>query len=119
MKQQNTNPPSRIVNVSLDDFQQQVLDVSVDFPVLVDFWADWCPPCIAIAPILEKVVSNTKGPVRLAKLEVDAGKNMRLAGQYQVRGFPTIILFSRGEERARFSGAKSVNYVEQFIADYS
>lgn len=117
MKQQSTNPPSRIVNVGLDDFQQQVLNASADFPVLVDFWADWCPPCIAIAPVLEKVINEWEKPVRLAKLEVDAGKNMKIAGQYQVRGFPTIILFFRGKERARFSGARSINYVKQFIAD--
>lgn len=78
MRQQNTNPPSRIVNVSLDDFQQQALDASADFPVLVVFRADWCPPCIAIAPILEKIVNETKEPVRLAKLEADAENNMRL-----------------------------------------
>lgn len=117
MNQQSASSSPRIVDVNLEDFQQQVIDASVDFPVLVDFWADWCPPCIAIAPVLEKVVKEFEESMRLAKLEVDAGKNMKIAGQYQVRGFPTIILFFKGEERARFSGAKSVNYVEQFIID--
>lgn len=117
MRQQNAEPLSRIINVNLDDFQQQVLDASADFPVVVDFWADWCPPCIAIAPVLEKVVQEYVQPARLAKLEVDAGKNMKIAGEYQVRGFPTIILFFRGEERARFSGAKSTGFVKQFIND--
>ncbi len=117
MNQQTAASSPRIVDVNLDDFQQQVLDASADFPVLVDFWADWCPPCIAIAPVLENVVKEHEEPVRLAKLEVDAGKNMKIAGQYQVRGFPTIILFLKGEERARFSGAKSISYVEQFITD--
>jgi len=117
MNQHSATSSSRVVEVNLDDFQQQVLDASADFPVLVDFWADWCPPCIAIAPALEKVVNEHEKPVRLAKLEVDAGKNMKIASQYQVRGFPTIILFFRGEERARFSGAKSVSFVEKFISD--
>lgn len=117
MNQDSFRSSSRIVEVSLQDFQQQVLDASAEFPVLVDFWADWCPPCIAIAPVLEKVINEREKPIRLAKLEVDAGKNMKIAGQHKVRGFPTIILFSQGEEHARFSGAKSINYVEKFIAD--
>jgi len=117
MNQQSATSFPRIVDVNLDNFQQQVIDASADFPVLVDFWADWCPPCIAIAPVLEKVVSEYEEPVRLAKLEVDAGKNMKIAGQYQEGAFPTIVIFLKGEERARFSGAKSKSYVEQFITD--
>ena len=117
MIRHSTTSSARIMEVNLDDFQQHVLDASADFPVLVDFRADWCPPCIAIAPVLEKVVNEYEQPVRLAKLEVDAGKNMKIAGQYQVRGFPTIILFIQGEERARFSGAKSTGFVEQFISN--
>lgn len=74
MIQDTVRSSSRIVEVNLKDFQQQVLDASAEFPVLVDFWADWCPPCIAISPVLEKVVNDYEQPVRLAKLEVDAGK---------------------------------------------
>jgi len=55
----------------------------------------------------------------LAKLEVDEGENMKLAGRYQVRGFPTIILFQNGEEKGRFSGAKPVSPIEQFIDEHS
>jgi thioredoxin 1 len=108
---------SRIFDVNLDAFDRLVIDASRDHPVLVDFWADWCPPCIAIAPILEAVVSHHGGNIGLAKLEVDEGDNMKIAGRYQVRGFPTIILFLDGEERGRFSGAKSASFIEQFITD--
>ncbi len=108
---------SRIFDVGLDDFEQRVIEASSDHPVFVDFWADWCPPCVAIAPIMEKVVNTYEENIELAKLEVDDGDNMKLAGRYQVRGFPTIILFQDGEERGRFSGAKSLSFVEQFIEE--
>ena len=107
----------RIFDVNLDDFDARVIEASSKHPVLVDFWADWCPPCIAIAPIMEKAINAWNSDIELAKLEVDEGDNMKIAGRYQVRGFPTIILFINGEERGRFSGAKSLSFVEQFIAD--
>ncbi len=105
----------RIINTSLDDFENQVLTYSQQYPVLVDFWAQWCPPCLVIAPVLEQVVTEYDEEIRLAKLEVDEGENMKLAGRFQVRGFPTIILFVDGEEKGRFSGAKSASEVEQFL----
>jgi thioredoxin 1 len=94
-------------DVDLDGFQHEVLDASEARPVLVDFWADWCAPCHALAPHLGRVVADLDGRIRLAKIEVDEGENMKLAGQYKLRGFPTVILFYRGEELARFSGARS------------
>ena len=104
-----------ITAVNLHDFDAGVLAASQKTPVLVDFWADWCSPCLVIAPVLERVVAEYNGAVRLAKLEVDVGDNMKLAGHYRVRGFPTIILFSRGEERGRFSGAHPARYIKDFI----
>lgn len=104
-----------IIDINLEDFEQEVIDASHSLPVLVDFWADWCAPCIVIAPILGSVVEEYDGQVKLAKLEVDEGENMKLAGKYQVRGFPTIILFQNGEEKARFSSAQSASYIREFI----
>ncbi len=107
-----------IFDTELDRFEQDVLEASRTVPVLVDFWAEWCAPCVVIAPILEQVVKERNGEVRLAKLEVDEGENMKLAGRYQVRGFPTVILFRHGEEQGRFSGAKPPSFVEQFIDEH-
>ena len=104
-----------IFDIHLDDFETQVLEASHQRPILVDFWADWCSPCIAIAPVLKSVINDYAGEVALAKLEVDEGENMKLAGRYQVRGFPTVILFRHGEEQARFSGAQSKAFIEEFI----
>jgi thioredoxin 1 len=108
-----------IFDTSLDTFEQDVLQASHKQLVLVDFWAEWCPPCVVVAPLLEQVVIERAGEVTLAKLEVDEGENMKLAGRYQVRGFPTIILFQKGEEKGRFSGAKPVSHIEQFIDEHS
>ena len=104
-----------IYDIDLEDFDDQVLQASFKNPVLVDFWADWCSPCIAIAPVLSRVIESFEGQVLLAKLEVDEGHNMKLAGKYLVRGFPTIILFKDGEEQDRFSSARPAQFIEHFI----
>ena len=96
-----------------DEFQQRVIEASHQQPVLVDFWADWCSPCLMIAPVLAKVIPEYEGKVLLAK--IDADENMKLAGHYKLRGFPTIIMFVNGEEVGRFGGAKPAPEVRNFI----
>lgn len=108
-------PQNTVFNVNYEDFQQRVIEASQQRVVLVDLWADWCPPCLVIGPVLEQLIHEYEGEVSLAKLEVDEGENMKIAGQYQVRGFPTVILFRGGEEKGRFSGAKTAGFIEQFI----
>ncbi|MDH5407660.1 MAG: thioredoxin domain-containing protein [Gammaproteobacteria bacterium] len=110
--------PALIFDIQYEEFQQRVIEDSAQSIILLDMWADWCPPCLVIGPILEQLVAQYDGEVRLAKLEVDEGENMKIAGQYQVRGFPTIILFKDGEEKARFSGAKTAGFVEQFVDEH-
>ena len=113
------NTPSFIFETHYETFQQEVIEASHKRPILVDCWADWCAPCHAIAPTLEKVIHAYAGTVALAKLEVDEGENMKIAGQYAVRGFPTILLFNKGEEIGRFSGAKPAHFIEEFIASHT
>lgn len=107
-----------IFDTSVEAFDKDVIEASHQYPILIDLWADWCSPCIVIAPILKQVIENYDSKIALAKLEVDEGKNMKIAGQYQVRGFPTIILIQNGEEKARFSGAQSQSFIEDFIDDF-
>lgn len=104
-----------IFDTTYESFNDEVILPSHQHPVLVDLWAEWCSPCIVIAPILKEVVKNYDDKISLAKLEVDEGENMKIAGQYQVRGFPTVLLIQNGEEKARFSGAQSASYIESFI----
>ncbi len=104
-----------IFNVDLETFDEKVLTASHNKPILIDLWAEWCGPCLVIAPLLKQVIDEYGGDVLLAKIEVDEGENMKLAGRYQVRGFPTIIIIRDGEERARFSGAKPLSAIRDFI----
>lgn len=108
---------SIIYDVTENDFSEKVLEASRQHPVLVDFWADWCPPCRVLTPVLERVVQELNGKILLAKVEVD--DNMHLAGRYQLRGFPTVILFVDGKEAGRFSGARREPQVEAFIAEHA
>lgn len=107
-----------IVNTSLERFDADVVEASGSRPILVDFWAEWCAPCRVIAPVLERVVEDLQGRIGLVKLEVDAGENMKLAGHYRVRGFPTVMLFGHGAELGRFSGARSRIQVMEFLHEH-
>lgn len=107
-----------IYTASLEDFEATVIARSHHLPVLVDLWAEWCSPCIIIAPVLEQFIHENDGDILLAKIEVDEGENMKLAGKFQVRGFPTVILFEKGQEVTRFSGAKTLGYLRTFADEY-
>jgi len=108
-----------VFDTHLEQFDREVIEASRVQPVLVDFWADWCPPCRALTPVLERVVPAYAGRIRLAKVEVDAGDNMKLAGRYGLRGFPTVLLFVEGEIAGRFVSAKPDAWVRAFIAEHA
>ena len=107
-----------IFDCGLEDFERRVVDASRSVPIMVDFWADWCAPCHAIAPQLLRVIEGLEGAIHLAKVEVDEGENMKLAGRYRLRGFPTIMLFHDAREVARFSGARPSNWIEHWIEQH-
>lgn len=108
-----------IFDTHLEHFDHDVIEASHDAPMLVDFWADWCPPCKALTPVLERVIAHHAGRIRMAKVEVDEGANMKLAGRYSLRGFPTVLLFVKGEIVGRFSSAKPEHWVREFIAEHA
>ncbi len=113
-----TPKQTRTQTADLHDFQGKVIDASRNQPVLVDFWADWCAPCHAIAPHLQRVMEEMAGEIRLVKVEVDEGENMKLAGKYKLRGFPTIMLFTDGEEVARFAGNRASPWIRDWLQQH-
>jgi putative thioredoxin len=104
-----------VFDVTEATFQAEVLERSRTVPVLVDFWADWCGPCHALAPILERAVERHGGEVVLARVDVD--QNQRLAMAFQVQGIPAVKAFADGRLVDEFVGAQPAAVVEQFVQD--
>jgi thioredoxin 1 len=104
-----------IFDTDLHHFETDVVEASRSRIVLVDLWADWCGPCHFLSPVLAKVIPEYAGKVVLAKVEVDEEDNMKIAGRYGARGFPTVLLFANGEMVDRFHGAKPEHFVREFI----
>jgi len=100
-------------NVEEDSFDELVLARSHELPVLLDISTEWCAPCRVLAPLLHKMVFEYDGKFYLGV--VDADENMKIAGRHKVRGFPTVIAYSRGGEIDRFHGAQTEGFLRNFI----
>jgi putative thioredoxin len=101
------------VDVSEATFEQDVVERSREVPVVVDFWAEWCGPCHALAPVLEREVASRDGAAILVKVDVDA--NQSLAAEYGVQGIPAVKGFRDGRVIAEFTGAQSAASVSSFL----
>lgn len=94
-------------------FETDVIQSGV--PTLVDFWAEWCGPCRAFAPTLEKYAREMAGKVRVVKVNVDQAR--ATASRYRIQSIPTLVLF-RGVEAGRVSGALPMDHLKQFVGRY-
>lgn len=100
-----------ITHVSDDAFEQEVL--KSDTPVLLDFWAEWCGPCKAIAPLLDELAKQYEGKLRVVKINID--QNQQTPRTYGVRGIPTLMMFKGGKVEATQIGAVGKGQLTQMI----
>lgn len=108
-------PAGVVVDVSEQDFQQKVIDVSKKVPVIVDLWAEWCGPCKQLSPLLEKLAAEYKGRFVLAKIDVDA--NPRLSQMFQVQSIPAVFAVIGESAGPLFQGAIPEAELRQVIEE--
>ena len=101
------------MDVSEQTFAAEVIEASRAKPVVVDFWADWCGPCHALTPVLEREIAARDGAVELAKVDIDA--NPTLAAEYRVSGIPAVKAFRDGRVVDEFTGVRSPQAVADFL----
>jgi putative thioredoxin len=107
------NTDGLIKDSNTKQFKVDVLDASKSQPVLVDFWAPWCGPCRTLTPILEKIVREAKGKIKLVKVDID--QNPELATQMRVQSIPAVFAFVDGRPVDGFMGALPESQIKQFI----
>lgn len=106
-------PGAHTIDVTAETFQLDVLQQSMQIPVLLDFWAAWCGPCKTLGPVLEKLAEEYGGSFVLGKIDVD--REQELAAAFQVRGIPFVVLMEGGRPLDAFNGALPENEVRRFL----
>jgi putative thioredoxin len=110
----SNKPPAKLVKDSTDQsFVADVIEASKQTPVIVDFWAPWCGPCKQLGPMIEKIVADARGKVRLVKVNID--ENPAYAGQLRVQSIPAVFAFVDGRPVDGFMGALPESQIRQFV----
>ncbi len=102
------------LEITSDNFETEV--TNSELPVLIDFWAEWCPPCKMIAPIIDELAVTHKDKVKIVKVDVDGSGN--LAQRFNVTSIPTLVLLNKGEIIKNQVGAIPKPAIEEMIKDY-
>jgi len=102
-----------MMEVNDGNFNDEVLQS--DIPTVVDFWAEWCGPCKALAPKIDQVASEFNGKIKVVKMNVD--QNQKTPAQYGIRGIPTLIIFKDGEVSNQVVGDQSVDNLKEFFTN--
>jgi thioredoxin 1 len=105
---------SHVVTLTDDNFEQEVMKHNA--PVLVDFWASWCAPCRAIAPIIDELATKYEGQVKIGKLNVDEQPSS--AGSLGIRALPTLLLFKNGQVVEQIVGAAAKEKIDAIIKSH-
>lgn len=101
------------MEVTTETFERDVIERSRELPVMVDFWAGWCGPCLMLGPVLEREAEARAGRVELATVDVDT--NRELAVSYRIQGIPAVKAFYNGKVVAEFVGAQPPTVIAQFL----
>lgn len=102
-----------MIDVTIENFETEVIAASMEIPVLVDFWAPWCGPCKVIGPLLEKLEVAYEGRFKLVK--IDSDQQQQLAGAFQIRSIPTCVLLKNGQPVDGFMGAMPEGKIREFL----
>lgn len=101
----------KVVTITKDNFEQEVL--KSDKPVMLDFWAQWCGPCRAVAPVMDELAEEFNGKAKIGKVNVD--EQGEIAAKFRIMSIPTVMVFKNGENVDKVVGARSKNDFAQLI----
>ncbi len=102
------------LEITNDNFEAEVMQSEI--PVLLDFWAEWCPPCKLLSPIIDELAGTYAGKVKIAKVNVDEAAE--LAQKFNITSIPTLLLFNKGEVVQNQVGALPKPSIEEMFKDY-